>query len=366
MPRRADRTQLVIPASQVLLTSAQMPRAARRRAASALAYAVEENTLGDPEANRVSWIGAAGESDALAVVDRQGLERWLAALAAIGLRSYEVHCETLMLPWTAGQWSIAWDGGEGFVRVGPFEGSATDCGDRRSPPLSLRMALEAADAKQARPGAVVVYPRSADAAPDAHAWRDQLGVDVRVASQWDWRSAPEDAGVKLFEERGLWPAIPGALARLRPAAWIAAIALALHAVALVSDWAVLAGQQRGLRRQMETRFRAAFPDAVAVVDPALQMRRKLADARHSAGRVDGGDFLPMIEKVAAAAKEIPAASLRVGSYESGRMTLELAGIDEAGARRLAARLVDAGFEVDMPAPAARPGGGGVVITVRAS
>jgi general secretion pathway protein L len=125
---------------------------------------------------------------------------------------------------------------------------------------------------------------------------------------------------------------------------------------------------------MESRFRAAFPDAVAVVDPALQMRRKLAEARHAAGQSDSGDFLPMIEQVAAAAKDLPAGAVRAVSFEGGRMTIELSAVEEASVRRIVARLTQSGLSVDKgvenaPArssPSARPGSGTVVITVRAS
>ena len=117
LPRAADRIQLVIPAAQVLITRANLPSGARRRAGAVLAFAVEEATAAEPEANQVSWLGAAGDADALAVVDRQGLQRWRDALEAVGLRAYEVHAEILLLPQSSGEWSLAWDGGEGFVRT---------------------------------------------------------------------------------------------------------------------------------------------------------------------------------------------------------------------------------------------------------
>ena len=94
------------------------------------------------------------------------------------------------------------------------------------------------------------------------------------------------------------------------------------------------------------------------------MRRKLAEARHAAGLADSGDFLPLLEQVAAGTKDLPAGSVRVASYESGRMTLELGAIDEAALRRVTARLREAGLSVDAGAAAARPAGGGAVITVR--
>ena len=359
LPRGADRVALVIPAAQVLITRASLPQGARRRAGSVLAFAVEEATAAEPEANQVSWLGAVGEkaahADALAVLDKRGLQRWRDALEAVGLRAPEVHSEILLLPRSSGEWSLAWDGREGFVRSGEFEGAATDAGDHASPPLALRMMLEEAQARGAAPDAIAVYPISPAAAPDLAAWQRDLAIPLRAAGAWNWRTAPAHAGIGLAQERARWRITPAALASLRPAAWIAAAALAIHGVALIADWMLLAAEQRAVRARMEARFRSAFPDA-AVADPALQMRRQLAAARHRAGLPDGGDFAPMIEKVAAGLKELPAGGLRTVSYESGRMTLELAPVEQAMLRRTVARLVQAGLMVDVT--------GTKVITVR--
>ena len=366
LPRRAERIQLVIPAAQVLIARARVPQEARRRAGSVLAFAVEEQTAGEPDANQVSWLGAVNGDDVLAVVDKRGLTRWRDALDTAGLRAYEVHCETLLLPWTAGEWSFAWNGRDGFVRTGELEGAATDCGDREAPPLSVRLMLEEAHARRAGPTSIALYTTEPGVAPDIEAWTRELGIAVRLAGTWDWRTAPSAAGISLAQERQRWGAFNGMAARLRPAAWILGGALALQAVALVIDWTALVSEQRVLRQQMESRFRAAFPDAVAVVDPALQMRRKLAEARHDAGQSDSGDFTPMIEKVMAGIEGLPASGVRIVSYESGRMTLELAINEEAAVHRIVARLVQSGLSVEPATALRRPGGATVVITVRAA
>ena len=366
LPRRAESIQLVIPAAQVLITRARVPREARRRAGSALAFAVEEQTAGEPDANQVSWLGAVGENDVLAVVDKPGLTRWRNALGAAGVNGYEGHCETLMLPWATGEWSLAWNGGEGFVRTGEFEGAATGCGDRDAPPLSLRLMLDETQAHSPGPNSIALYTTAPDAVPDIEAWTRELGIAVNLAGSWDWRTAPANAGVSLAQERQRWRALTGLAARLRPAAWILGAALAIHAIALVVDWTLLANEQRALRQQMESRFRAAFPDTVAVVDPALQMRRKLAEARYAAGQSDSGDFLPMIEKVEAGVKDLPAGGLRIVSYESGRITLEMTAGEEAAVQRIVQRLMQSGLSVEPSAALKRPAGATVVITVRAS
>jgi len=373
LPQRAERVQLVIPAAQVLITRARVPHGARRNAGSVLAFAVEEKTAGEPDANQVSWLGAAGDEDVLAVVDKQGLERWQHAFGAVGIRIDEVHCETLMLPVHAGEWSVLWNGSDGLVRTGEFEGAATDCGDRESPPFSLRLMLEEAQTRSTGPTSIALYMTAADAAPDIEAWQRELGIELRTAGIWDWRTAPPDAGINLVQQRKRWRIFSGMAIRLRPAAWILGAALALHAIALATDWTLLASEQRTLRQQMEARFRAAFPDAVAVADPVLQMRRKLAEARHVAGLTDSGDFLPMIEQVALAAKESPVGAVRTVSYEGGRMTLELTTNDEA-VRRIVARLIQAGLSVEMPKDTstasskvpARAANAKVVLIVRAS
>lgn len=370
LPQRAERVQLVLPAADVLITRARLPQSARRRAGPVLAYAVEDETVGEPDANQVSWLGSAADADVLAVADRQGLKAWHDALDAAGIRSYEVHCETLMLPWIAGEWSLAWDGREGFVRTSEFEGTATDCGERGSPPLSLRLMLDEAKTRGEAPASIAVYAIAPNSPPEIEAWQRALGVALRLAGTWDWRTAPPEAGISLAQERARWRLPPGTLARLRPAAWIVGVALVVHALALVVDWTRLASEQRSLRTRMESRFRAAFPEAVAVTDPALQMHRKLAEARHAVGQPDSGDFLPMIVNVAAALKQVPQGGLRIASYESGRMTLELAGVEDAGIRRIVARLLQSGLHVDGGADAApaspRSGSGTVVITVRSS
>lgn len=346
LPHRAEHVQLIIPAEQVLIMRTRVPQEARRRAGSVLAFAVEEQIAGEPENNQVNWLGTADDDDVLAIVDKPALQHWRSALEDVGIRDYELYCEMLLLPRETDEWSLAWNGKEGFVRTGELEGAATDRGDSDSPPLSLRLMLEEVEAHGALPTSVALYTMQPDAVPDTEAWQRSLGVPLRLAGSWDWRTAPIHAGSGLTQERQRLRVFAGLATRLRPAAVIMGVALAIHACALTIDWVSLAREQRALRQNMESRFRAVFPDAVAVVDPVLQMRRKLAEARHAIGVPDEDDFLPIIEKAATGMKELPAGSLRMVSYESGRLTLELAAIEEATAGRVMKQLQQAGLSVE--------------------
>lgn len=367
LPQHRGRVQLVLPAAQVLITRARIPPGARRRVGSLLAFAVEEKTASDPDANQVSWLGDIGEEAVLAVTDRQALAAWHQALSAAGIRVDEVHCETLLLPVQKTEWSLAWDGCEGFIRTGEIEGQATDRGDRQMPPLTVRWLVEESRTRGTPPSAIVIYSEAPDILPDIVAWQQALGVDLRVGGRSNWRTASEAAGVSLIQPRQRLRIFAQAGKRLRPAAWILGAALTFHAVALVIAWSQLAADQRTLRAQMESQFRASFPNAIAVVDPALQMRRKLAEARHAAGLIDNSDFLPMIGQVAAAVQGLPVGAVRTVSYDSGRMTLELAASEDAAVQRIVARLMNAGLNVEnMPPGGVRTGSTPITLTVHAS
>ncbi len=368
--RETTRVQLLVPATQVLLTQATLPAGLKQNNGAALTYAVEELIVGDPEKQQVILLGGGdGEPSLLAVIDKAGYEFWLAALDRIGARDLEVHDEALLLPWRSGEWSISWDGCEGYLRSGERTAAAIDCGDRLAPPLALRLLLaEARDRGAALPTLVVhAIPDRPDTAPDTEAWSAALGVMVRLGAAWDWRRASPDAGLALEIRRRRWRLPALSLRPLRPALWMLGCAMLIHGLALIVDWSLLASERHRLRQEMESRFRGVFPDAVAVVDPALQMRRKLAEARHAAGASDEGDFLPMAEKVSLAMRETAATNLRILSYESGRMTLELANLDADGMQGLAARLARAGLRLDQEAgrAPARPGAGTATLTVRA-
>ncbi len=366
VPRHFSRVQLVLPADEVVLARVNLPRGAKSRGGSLLSFAVEDQVVGEPEAHHTAWLGNAGSADVVAVMYKSALERWRAALKAAGVDHSEVHSEILLLPRAAGEWSLAWGGREGFIRTGDHEGAATDCGSHESPPLTLRLMLEAARKAGALPTAIAAYAMEEASGPDLAAWQRELLVPLRSAGQWSWSTAAPAAGTNLWRQRDGWRLSGDLATRLRPAAWIAACAVVLHALALTADWTVLHSEQRTLRQQMESRFRAAVPDAVAVVDPALQMRRKLAEARHAAGVSDTGDFLPMMEKTALALKELPAGSLRVAAYEQGRLSLELSGIDEPAARRFLLRLLQSGASMDASLMPGRSANGAFIVTVNPS
>ena len=344
-PRGAERIEWIVPASDVSLTRATLPRAARRRGGAVLAYAVEDQIAGEADAQYVTRLGSIGDEDVLAVLESRQFARTLDALSSAGVAPDAIYCETLLLPRAADAWSVAWNGREGFVRTDDLDGAATDAGDWGTPPLTLKLMLEDARARGALPEALAIYTTDNDAAPDLDAWQVTLGIPCLLAGAWDWRSAPATSQAQLKQPDRSSSRLRHVGRRLVPAAWLVAIALVVHAAGLAIDWARLASDQRALRARMEARFRAVFPEALAIADPALQMRHKLAEARRAIGHTDTQDFLPMLGRLAVAVKELPAGALRVMAYDGSRMTLHVRGAGEAALQRFGERVRESGLEI---------------------
>ena len=356
LPKISGAVQMILPAADVLILRAQLPPAARRRAGSLLAYAVEDDTASEPDSNEVSWLGAVNAeagmaqsgADVLAVIDKSGLTAWRSALLDAGIRDYQIHCETLLLPWQRGQWTMVWNGSEGIVRTGQFEGSVTDRGNAETPPLSLRMLVQEAESRGQRPAAIAMYSSTGDGLDpasvpvDLAAWSRELGVNVQFEGLWDWRTAPSNGDSCLVRTGRRWIDIHGMAGRLKLAAGLLVAAFLIHGVALILDWSLLAREQQALRSQMETDFRKAFPEAVAIIDPALQMRRNLVSERQTAGLSDSSDFLPMLEQLAVAIRGLPAPAIKTISYTGGRLIVEFTNVSEAGIAEVRGNLLKAG------------------------
>ena len=364
---RSSRIELILPAADVLIVRARIPDSARHRSDAVLAFAVEDMTLTDAESNYVRLIGADGGDKVLAVIDKHGVDRWLQALESARLGPCIVLCETLMLPLIDGSWTLVWNGREGFVRSGLMEGAATDCGSAEIPPLILGSMLEAAKARNALPASILMYTTAADAAPDVARWQFQLGIPIQNKGAWDWRRADPGAEIKVARQGRTKQRLQETLRRLKPALWVAGAALAIHCAGLVSDWTLLSSQQRGLRQHMDGQFRAIFPDAVAIADPALQLHRKLMEARHAAGEADYSDFLPMLTPVAEALTVLPTGALRVITYENGSIVIEIGNGEAATLNQLVARLQRSGLSVERGAQHSAAGATQVTtLTVRTS
>lgn len=339
----ADEIWLALPASRVLLSDIKISRRALRQLNGALGNAMEDRLMLDP-ANAHVVLGKLQTDDVhpVAVVEIAWLERLLALCRRHGLKIAGAIPETLL--WrgdeAAGQWCARWNGHDGFVRGGACAGFALDDGDVDSPPLALQLALAEARRRGA-PAAALALESTLDI--DVAAWSRVLECPVLPQTLSPDSHPP---AINLLQgayapKRGGWFAgFAGSaeLGRYRLAAGLAAAALGVHLLGNVADWARLSWENRQLRSEMNQVFKDTFPQAQAIVDPVLQMRRQLADLRRERGFLEPGDFLHALNATGGQVGGVAGLS-----YADGRLTLaQPAATDLDG---LSAMLASQGYQV---------------------
>jgi general secretion pathway protein L len=345
---RADETVLVLPVTRVAFVRAALPQGPAARLAKLAPFAIEDAIVSAPEQVHCVVLGDdRGVERLIAVLDREWLESALAELASFGIKPDRAIVESALLIGDAGTWTVVWSGDGGFAVLGGVEAIALDASVEGRPPLGLKLALDERRRAGAGPRAVRVLTTGAVNPPETAKWSESLHVPVTVAGKWLPEASDARAAVCADllpgARAGAW-ATEGWLTRLKPAAALAAALIAAHVLVTLGDWARLAYEARSLRQEMEAAFRRAFPEAKAVVDPALQMRRNVADLRRGAGEPDPTDLVPLLARLAPA---LAAAGARPQAlrYERGALELELVVASGETRERLARRLRVPGMQV---------------------
>ena len=352
---KAQHVTAVVAASRVFLTAAKLPARGARRVRSALAYAIEDQLTSDPESvHAVAGPVMPDGRQSIAAIDRAWLRMLLAALESAGAQPQSVTVETCIAPRARGEWSVVLRGGAGFVRTDDASGMALDGADDGAAPPLLRLALERAQSAGSAPERIVVR---SGAAIDLRAWERELGVHCEAARPWRVWDAPGRPIIELLQGEfapksgvlALWP-------RLRPAAILVAAAVAIEIVAVFAQWGALRHEKARLEAQMNERFRTAFPQAQAIVDPALQMRRNLHAARAAAGMAQESDFLPLLAQASRPSANAGWKVKTVG-YDAGRLTLDVVLANRGEAASMLKRFEQESVGVALEAASPKAAGG---------
>lgn len=377
---QADRCEIVLSADQCLPLQASLPKGAKARTPDVLAYALEDQLIGEAEGEHLvvgDTVANASTADNVAitpvwVVARARLRALIAALQPLGRQPDRLISELQLAPRQTG-WSVclttdkddAHNAQRGFVRLAAEDGFAFDLDDAEVPPLELKLALQAAQKNGTAPQAIEICATQGLAfdATTASAWQTALGMPVRFAGEYSWRNETGRDARNLLSGEFLPPRrTPGGWRVLRPAALVGIAGLLLYAGFSFAEWIWLDHQKNRLQQQITGSFRATFPQVQTVVDPVLQMQRLHDQMRRERGQLGSGDFLPLL----AAASEATTGQghLRSIRFEDGRLELVIAMKSAAAAEVLRETLSRRGLTAVLRE--ARPAADGVeaVFTVR--
>ncbi len=341
--------RVFVPSEAACLARVEAPPGGRQRLLQAIPYALEDQLADDVERLHFA-LGDRDETGRLAVVvvARARMEDWLERLRRAGIQYRALHLDLFLLPWQAESWAVTTVGSVALVRTGPADGFACDKEN-----LSEYLRLQLREQK-APPRRLALW-----LCPDPIALGD-LGAAVPVESQRcehllalepeaDFSAVP-DLAQGDYSPRQRW-------ARLwrpwRLAAGLAALWLTLHLGLLAWDNVRMERQVSDLRAQIEQIYRDTFPDARKVVNPRVQMTRRLERLKQGGER--GGDFIALLGRVAPLIVEA-GAEVRSVRYKNGTLDVELSvrGLEDLD--RLKQRLEQrAGVVAEIQSAAARDG-----------
>lgn len=118
-----DETFVIVPAEDVLLTHAILPKLSRERLKQALPFALEEQLVAD--VNQLHFATADREPDGtlpVAVVAIDKMKEWLALLAASNISPHVMTPSTLALPFTPDHFHVYNCDNVSLIRTGKFSG----------------------------------------------------------------------------------------------------------------------------------------------------------------------------------------------------------------------------------------------------
>ncbi len=357
----AERREAVVAARHGRIVTLTLPPLPPGRVVAAARFALEDQLADAPDESHVA-VGSERSSSGLRVAIVAS--SWMAAFVAASQRGGLIwdravlESDLALAPARGWRWCAASVGEPGFVRthggatiaVGPVQGDA--------PPAELALALArgGADAPQTvRVDAAGATPLLLERA------RALTGVEFVAGTPWRWADAAPGAfagAIDLLCERfGLNAARPALDFRrlLRPALWIAALAIGLHVAATLGQWLWLRWETAAVGRELTALAATAVPEFAAggsaTTAPALALAQRERDLKHRAGLLAGDDFLPLLARAAPALSALPPEAIRSLTYADGHLLLDLQKIEPTRPAALQRELQRAGL-VAIAAPTA--------------
>ncbi len=317
-PIRQSRVVLIVPALAVLLTEVAIPSRSQQRLLQALPFALEEQLSQDIEQMHFALLGSEAAQQQVAVVQRSEMARWLAQAADRGIEPYKVIPELLLLPWQVGQWSLVVAGEELWLRTGRCSGSLLPLAHAR---LLLEEFIGALPEEQ-RPQQLQIYGELAESE----------SLPLEVVSQ----PLPSGGLMALLAEGVVRQSLPqrdlqqGEFARQsswgrylepwRSAAGVAVVLLLASLVEVALEQQRLSQQAEQLTQQIEQIYRSVFPEAKKVVNPRLQMERKLAELKKPQQQAD---LILLMQRALPLIAASPKSQVMVLRYKQGSLEIDL-------------------------------------------
>jgi general secretion pathway protein L len=363
------RICVLVPASDVLLTDAEVPPRSGQKVQQIVPYALEEQLAQDIDSLQFAVGRRVGDFPRIpvAVVSRALLDSWLSQLRAAGLEPESVYADSSLVPENPGQAVLVLSGDSVILRAAGAAQPVT------LPLAALSEALELL--RPALPPAAAATPDDLAALPAPATDFGGNGLVVYAGdSEWQQYGAQIEAQREQFEGlsvqllpdgplglfaqslpgttainllQGSYAAaspLAGSLKAWRVAAAMLIGLLVLHGIGSAAQLLMLERTEKRLDQSISETFEQAMPGE----HNSSNARRRM-EARMSAlqGSTDSSGLLAMLAAVAQARGGSSGTTLQALSYRDGLLELQVSAPGADALDRISQQLRSGGWQADL-------------------
>ncbi len=333
---------VLAPTERLVLTTTELQIRNKAKLRKALPFALEEQLASDVEELHFA-LAPHGDEQAVAVIERELLDHWLAAFRQQQRTPRAIIPDVLALPYQEGDWFVACDTRRALVRTGRFGGFACD---RENLALLLGAALDSSDEQ---PANIHLWP-CGDDQPLAYERETPRLLKHRCDGellQLLAESVDTHNAINLLQ--GDYSVQTDLIKTLKPWRWaagLAALLLGLGYAGMLIEQKQLAREQAELRQQAEQIYRQTFPGVRKVVNPRVQMEQRLKRLR-GGGEQPRDRFLDLLASASQVIAADDKAQLESIRYRKGRLDLKVNAPTLSRLDALKNAMIAAGLEAEL-------------------
>ena len=371
------RICVLVPASDVLLTAAEVPARSGSRIQQIVPYALEEQVAQDIDSLHFAVGRRVGEAARIpvAVVSRSLVDGWLQQLRGAGLEPECLYADSSLMPENPGQAVLVLSGDSVMLRTAGM------------PPVTLPLTALAEALELLRPGHALVPGAEPDAAANPPAlpvagfggnglvvyageaeWRQYGAAIEAVRDEFEGlavqllpdgplglfaQSLPGTTAINLLQGNYA-PASPlaGGLAAWRVAAAMLLGLLVLHGAGSAAQLLMLHRAEQRLDQSISATFEQAMPGQHNTSNARRRMEARLNALQ---GSTDSAGLLAMLSAVAQARNGVSGTALQALSYRNGQLDLQVSAPGADALDHISQQLRTGGWQADLTSGTAGKG-----------
>lgn len=312
------RVIVIVPAQQVLLTSARLPKMNPSRLMQALPFALEDEVIDEVETlHFVAGAKQADENLPVAIVSKEKMQAWLNQLQDMKVQPDVLMPATFALPFEVNNWVIALHE-MAIVRMSEYQGFACESNNLNE---FLQIAL---NTSQNIPNEIHIYNYT------QHAVASTLSLPVKIREDFhEEKQFEKDIADNALKHpyinllQGVYKSRKSRFPEIqksgKTASYLVAAFMGLLILYPLISWFILESRASRLDTQIAEIYKRNFPHSSSMVAPRLRMEEKLKQINGSSEN----RLLILLAYLGDGMKNIPGIHLKRLNYQQGKLNLEL-------------------------------------------